>query len=68
MAQFLGFLYWLITALSGFWCLTFLAHVAIGWIIAGPLETFGYIGADESKNNPRPTLLNQKGVEVLYKK
>ena len=68
MAQFLGFLYWLFTALSGFWCLTFLAHVAIAWAILGPLETFGVIGTDESENNPRPTLPNQKNIQVLFKK
>jgi hypothetical protein len=68
MAQFAGFVYWLVTALSGFWCLTFLAHVAIAWIVAGPLETFGIIGTDDSQNHSRPTLPNQKGVEVLFKK
>ncbi|MFA9290459.1 MAG: hypothetical protein ACEQSF_04460 [Solirubrobacteraceae bacterium] len=68
MLQFLGFLYWFVTLISGFWGIIFLSHVAIAWIVSGPLETFGIIAKNADDYKPRPTFKDQKDVEILYSK
>ncbi|ADX68557.1 MULTISPECIES: hypothetical protein [Weeksella] len=68
MIQFLGFLFFLTIAICGFWGIIFLATFAISWI---PFfldnlkkEKKGIVTAEPT----RPTLPNQQGVTVLYKK
>lgn len=67
MAQFLGFLFFLIMATAGFWGVMFFASVLFPWI-------FGWLGmkAKEKKGElvlePRKLLPEQEGVTVLYQK
>ncbi|WP_068598779.1 hypothetical protein ACF3NR_11605 [Vaginella massiliensis] len=68
MIQFFGFLVFLIIALCGFWGIIFLSTMALSWV---PFfldnvkkEKKGIVTAQPV----RPTLPNQEGVTVLYKK
>lgn len=69
MDQFLGFVFFLVMALSGFWCLTFLAGILPYWLGPGYAETRGKINADVDPETVRyKKLYEQEGVEVLYQK
>lgn len=68
MAKFIGFLYFLITALSGFWGAVFFAGVLVpwiaGWLILKNKEKKG----TAPELDPWKTLPEQEGVTLLYKK
>lgn len=69
MDQFFGFVFFLIMALSGFWCLTFLIGIVSYWLGPGVAENRGKINADVDPETVRfKKLYEQEGVEVLYKK
>ncbi len=68
MIQFIGFLVFMTIALCGFWGIIFLSIMAISWIpfFLGNVkkERNGVVTAEPA----RPTLPNQEGVTVLFKK
>lgn len=69
MVQFLGFLFFLVMAMCGFWCLTFLVSVVPYWLTFGVAERFDKINKDSDPEEVRTKLLSeQEGVELLYKK
>jgi hypothetical protein len=69
MDQFIGFIFFLVMALSGFWCLTFLIGIIPYWLGPGLAETRGKINADVDPETVRyKKLYEQEGVEVLYQK
>ena len=69
MDQFLGFIFFLVSALIGFWCLTFLIGIVPYWLGPGYAETRGKINADVDPETVRfKKLYEQEGVEVLYQK
>ena len=41
IAKFIGFVYFLITALTGFWCLKYLIGMIPYWITYGAAENYG---------------------------
>lgn len=69
IAKFIGFVYFLITALTGFWCLKYLIGMIPYWITYGAAENYGKINADvDSETIRRKKLNEQEDVEVIYKK
>lgn len=67
IAQFIGFLFFLFIALSGFWCLSFLISMVPYWITMGAAETYGKINKNVSPEEVRrKTLSEQKDVELLW--
>ena len=67
MAQFLGFLAFLVVAMSGFWGIVFFASIIPFW-----LTGWFRMKAQERKGTlvleTRPTLPEQEGVSLLYTK
>ncbi len=67
MAQFIGFVFFLVMATAGFWGAIFFAGVLFPWI-------FGWLRMKSQEKNgklvldPRKLLPEQEGVTVLYKK
>lgn len=69
MDQFFGFVFFLLMAMIGFWCLTFLIGIVPYWLTAGVAELNGKINADVDPEDVRSKkLYEQEGVEVLYQK
>lgn len=69
MIQFLGFLFFLVMAMIGFWCLTFLVGIVPYWLTFGVAERFDKINKDSDPDEVRSKLLpEQPGVEVLYRR
>ncbi|MDO5656114.1 MAG: hypothetical protein Q4G27_08250 [Flavobacteriaceae bacterium] len=69
MDQFFGFVFFLIMALSGFWCLTFLVAIVPYWLGPGVAELNGKINANVDPEEVRfKKLYEQDGIEVLYQK
>ncbi|MDR3273543.1 MAG: hypothetical protein LBT29_08695 [Flavobacteriaceae bacterium] len=70
LAKFAGYTFFLIMALIGFWCLTFLAAVILPyWLTFGIAENKGKINADiDPETVRRKTLPEQEGIELVYKK
>ena len=68
MDQFFGFVFFLVMALIGFWCLTFIISILPYWLTAGVAELNGKINADVDPEEVRfKTLPEQEGVEVLHR-
>lgn len=67
MAQFLGFLFFTGMAISGFWGILYFASLIpfwlVGWFKMKSQERKGTL-----KLELRPTLPEQEGVTLLYKK
>jgi hypothetical protein len=67
MAQFLGFLFFLIMATAGFWGVMFFAAVLVPWIIGWlnmkAKEKKGKLVLEERKILPK-----QDGITLLYQK
>ena len=67
MAQFLGFLAFLVVAMSGFWGIIFFTSIIPFW-----LTGWFRMKAQERKGGlvleTRPTLPEQEGVTLLYSK
>lgn len=69
MVQFAGFLFFLVMAMIGFWCLTFLVGIVPYWLTFGVAERFEKINKDSDPDEVRSKLLSeQPDVEVLYKR
>lgn len=69
MDQFFGFVFFLIMALCGFWCLTFIVAIIPYWLGPGLAELRGKINADVDTDKVRyKKLYEQEDVEVLYQK
>lgn len=69
MNQFVGFLFFLVTAMAGFWCLTFLVSILPYWLPFGIAERFEKINKDSNPEDiKRKTFAEQEGVEILFKK
>lgn len=69
IAQFLGFLFFIFIALSGFWCLSFLISMVPYWVTMGAAETYGKINKSILPEKVRrKTLAEQEGVELLWSK
>ncbi len=67
--KFLGFVFFLIMAMVGFWCLTFLIGFVPYWLTYGVAESYDKINADvDPETVRRKTLPEQEGVEVIYKR
>ncbi|WP_103327262.1 hypothetical protein [Bacteroidetes bacterium endosymbiont of Geopemphigus sp.] len=67
ISQFIGFLFFLLITLSGFWCLSFLISIVPYWITMGAAETYGKINKDISPRDVRrKTLSEQEDVELLW--
>lgn len=69
MDQFFGFVFFLVMALSGFWCLTFMVGILPYWLTYGVAEQRGKINADVNPDDVRyKKLYEQEDVEMLYQK
>ncbi|MBV7440203.1 hypothetical protein KRX57_02095 [Weeksellaceae bacterium TAE3-ERU29] len=69
MIQFAGFLFFLVMAMIGFWCLTFLVGIVPYWLTFGVAERFDKINKDSDPDEVRSKLLSeQPDVEVLYRR
>lgn len=69
IAQFLGFLFFLSIAMSGFWCLTFLISMVPYWITVGSAEMYNKINKNINTDTVRRKLLSeQEGVILVWKK
>ncbi len=67
--KFLGFVFFLIMEIIGFWGLIFLISMVPYWITYGAAENYGKINADVNPDDvKRKTLPEQEGVEVVYTK
>ena len=67
--KFLGFVFFLVMALCGFWGLTFLASIIPYWLTFGVAENYGKINADvDPETIRRKTLPEQEGIELIYTK
>lgn len=69
MDQFLGFLFFLATAMAGFWCLTFLISILPYWLPFGIAERFERINKDSNPDEVRRKKFSeQPDIEILYEK
>ncbi len=67
--KFLGFVFFLMMEIIGFWGLIFLLSMVPYWITYGTAENYGKINADVNPDDiKRKTLPEQEGVEVVYSK
>ncbi len=67
--KFLGFVFFLIMEIMGFWGLIFLISMVPYWITYGAAENYGKINADVDPDEVRrKTLLEQEDIEVIYNK
>jgi len=68
--KFLGYTFFVIVELIGFWCLLFLGAVVLPyWLTFGIAENKGKINADvDPETVRRKTLPEQEGIELVYKK
>ncbi|MCB9202733.1 MAG: hypothetical protein H6604_06790 [Flavobacteriales bacterium] len=67
--KFLGFVYFLITALTGFWCLKYLIFVLPYWLTYGIAENNGKINADvDPETVRRKKLYEQENIQVIFRK
>ncbi len=67
--KFLGFVFFLIMEIMGFWGLIYLLSIVPYWITYGAAENYGKINADvDPEEVRRKTLQEQEGVELVYSK
>ncbi len=67
--KFLGFVFFLVMEIIGFWALIFLLSMVPYWLTYGVAENYGKINADVNEDEVlRKTLPQQNGVEVVYSK
>lgn len=65
--QFLGFVFFLITFLIGFWCiLMFFGVVVPMWLTEGLWEYFGKSKRFNPEDIRRKKVFEQEGVETIY--
>lgn len=65
--QFLGFVFFLIMFLIGFWCIfMFFGFVIPLWLTSGLREYFGKTRPFDPEEVRRRKIYEQEGVEVIY--
>lgn len=67
IGKFLGFILFLITLITGFWCLMFILFISAYWIIYGIAENNINLNIDREIVRSKK-LYEQENVIVLYQK
>lgn len=67
--KFVGFVFFLVMEIIGFWGLLFLISMVPYWLTYGVAENYGKINSDVNEDDiKRKTLPEQEGVELIYSK
>lgn len=69
MFKFLGFAFFVMMFVIGFWGIIFFTNIALVWVAIGPAELYGPLNKDSDPEEVRRKKLNEQAdVEVLFSK